>query len=248
MVEIEFHISRSHGLVGLVFENVDGKFTLKKINEPCLANYLGLVEVDDILVAVDGKEVTCEADLVPPIDEVGASYSKDDMCLKLERRKKATQHDIEGDVIKKARSLIKSTPNTDHKTQANLRLSIGEVLLSRGDFVQAQDVLEDGLNIAYGINIGVNRQVVIAYSSLSQVYYCQGNYSGADEALKEAEAVLRKLDTNRDNLVLQLELINKKAEVAICLENEEEMLNLKSRAAEILKIILSLQVRVLCES
>jgi tetratricopeptide (TPR) repeat protein len=245
MVETtEFHISKSHGLVGLDFKDVGGKFTLAAILEPCLAAYLGLVEVGDVLVAIDGKDVTCEADLVPPVDELGASFSKDDMSLKIERQGKSTQYDIEGDDIKRARSLAKSTSKTDHATQATLRLQMGEVLLARGDYAQAQEILEDGLNIAYGINIGTNAHVVTAYSSLSQVYYCQGNFTGAAEALNEAEEVLKKLGASQDNLVLELEVVNKKAEVAICLEEEEEMLKLKARAAEILKIILSLQVGV----
>ena len=33
-------------------------------------------------------------------------------------------------------------------------------------------------------------------------------------------------------MVLELEVVNKKAEVAICLENEDDMLLLKARAAE----------------
>lgn len=242
MVELEFHISRSHGLVGLDFENKDGKFTLRSIIEPCLAAYLGLVQVGDVLVAIDGKDVTCEADLTPPTDEKGASFSKDDMSLKIERQGKSTQLDIEGDDIKSARSLAKSTSKTDHATQAKLRLSIGEVLLARGDYVEAQDVLDEGLNIAYGINIGVNAHVVTAYSSLAQVYYCQHNYAEAEKALNEAEAVLKKLGASQDNLMLELEVVNKKAEVSLCLEREDLMLQLKARAAEILKIILSLQV------
>lgn len=242
MVEIEFHISRSHGLVGLNFENKSGKFTLVQLVEPCLAAYLGLVQVGDVLVAIDGNDVTCEADLTPPIDEKGASFSRDDMCLKIERQGKSAQHDIEGDDIKTARALAKSTSKTDHATQAKLRLSIGEVLLARGDYVEAQDVLDEGLNIAYGINIGVNAQVVTAYSSLAQVYYCQGNYVSAEEALNEAEGVLKKLGASKHNLVLELEVVNKKAEVSLCLEREDQMLQLKARAAEILKIILSLQV------
>jgi tetratricopeptide (TPR) repeat protein len=242
VVEIEFHISRSYGLIGLDFENREGKFTLASMVEPCLAAYLGLVELGDVLMQIDGKEVSCDADLTPPIDEVGASFSKDDMCLKIERQGKSRPQDIEGEDMKSARSLAKSTAKTDHATQAKLRLLMGEVLLARGEYSEAQEILEDGLNIAYGIKIGVNAHVVTAYSSLSQVYYSQGNYEGAAEALNEAEGVLKKLGASQDNLVLELEVVNKKAEVAICLEQEGEMLQLKARAADILKIILSLQV------
>ena len=118
MGEIEFHISRSHGLVGLHFEKKEGKFALANIIEPSLAAYLGLVQVGDILLSIDGKDVACEADLVPPTDELGASFSKDDMCLKIERQGKSTQHDIEGDDIKTARALAKSTAKTRYSGKA----------------------------------------------------------------------------------------------------------------------------------
>lgn len=244
MVEIEFNISISRGLVGLQFEQKEkgGKYILVSTVEPCLASYLGLVEIGDALLSINGHEVTCESDITPPPEMQGSSFSRDDMCLRLERHAKKTQHDIEGDDIKRARSLAKTTSKTDHATQAQLRLSMGAVLLARGDFTEAQDVLEDGLNIAYGINIGVNAHVITAYSSLSQVYYLQRKYTEAQEALQEAEVVLKKLGASQDTLALELDLVNKKAEVAICLEQEEEMLQLKARAAEILKIILSLQV------
>jgi tetratricopeptide (TPR) repeat protein len=241
MVEIEFHISRSHGLVGLHFTNNGGNFTVSKMTEPCLAAYLGLVEVGDELLSIDGKEINNEADLVTPPDSQGASFSKDDMCLKLNRSGKS-YNDIEGEDIKSARALSKSTSKTDHTTQAKLRLTIGEVLLARGDYIAAQDALEDGLNIAYGVNVGINSIVVTAFSFLSQVYYCQGDYKAAKEALTEAQSVINKLGPSQEKLVQELEIVNKKVEVAICLEEEEEMLQSKTRAEEILKIILSLQV------
>ena len=240
--EIEFHISRSHGFVGLQWETKEGKLTLVGVVEPCLAAYLGLVEVGDVLLSIDGNPVACEADLVAPPEEAGSSYSKDDMCLKIERFGKSTQHDIEGEDIKRARALVKATSKTDHAAQAKLQLSMGEVMLARGDYVEAEDTIDNGLNIAYGINVGKNVLVVKALCSLSQVRYCMGNYETASKDLVTAEETLKQLGVTLETLVLELEVVNKKAEVATCLQQDDEMLKLKARAAEIFKVILSLQV------
>ena len=247
MVEIEFHISRSRGLVGVHFDEVKGRLVVSSFSSPCLAEYFGLLEKGDVLLAVDEKVVKTENDLISLSESVAASYSKDDMSLKIERKGKKgpsqqSQHGIEGDVIVRSRDLIKKTAKTDHSNQAKLRLQIGEVLLARGDYIEAQDVLEDALNIAYGINIGVNPLVVTCYGALSQVYYCQGKFESADEALNEAEGVIKKLGTSQDTFYLEMEIVNKKAEVAKCRDQEDEMLHCKTRSAELLKIILSLQV------
>lgn len=241
--EYEFQITRTQGLLGLrVRRDVQyaGGHCLTVIGfvEPCMVSQLGYIEIGDEIIAIDGKPVKTEEDVIFLTDRL------DNDLVKIRVRR--SNYDEEEERMKRYGlryieqlqqiDLLKSTVRKDHIDLAEATLQLGILLSEAGDYKTAMASIEEALNNAYGTANGINHLVALCLCALAHISYKTKKFADARRQLWEAVEILKKLGHSFQLLLLQTYF--KLLSVADAQESAEDREFTRKKAEDLRQVIM----------